>query len=143
MGIQIADLDEGEWTAYSSSGDQTNPITTVHDGRMEQSRDVLLYARNDDATKEYTDIVLDFADSEYPNDIEGVQSGWNIKVSLGSLQKSDAEWATVTAGQSISIPNISGIGSEPFWYRITSPIGLHVGLKLDISLKLSYTENTI
>lgn len=146
MGIQVADLDGGEWTAYSSNGDQTNPITTVHDGRIEQSRDVLLYVRNDDAAKKYTDVVIGFADSEYPNDIEGVQSGWSIKVSLGNLQPSDAEWATITAGTSISIsdPNeLSGIGREPFWYRIISPRGIHVGLKLDVSLRLSYTESTI
>jgi len=143
MGIQVADLDEGEWTAYSTDGDQTNPITTVHDGRIEQPRDVLLYVRNDDAAKEYVDIAVDFSDTEYPNDIEGIQSGWSIKVKLGSLQPSDAEWATITAGTSVTIPNISGIGSEPFWYRVVSPRGIHVGLKIDISLRLSYTENTI
>ena len=143
MGIQVANLDEGEWTAYSTNGDQTDPITTVHDGRVEQPRDVLLYVRNDDAAKEYTNIVVDFADNEFPNDIDGVQSRWSVKIKLGTLQPSDAEWATITAGASVAVPNISGIGSEPFWYRITSPRGIHVGLKLDISLRLGYTESTI
>ena len=142
MGIQIADLDGG-WTAYSTSGEQTNPITTVHDGRVEEHKDVLLYVRNDDPAKAYSSVVVDFLDYTYPNDIEGSESGWNVKVSLGSLQPSEVQWAAITAGDPLSIPDISGIGSEPFWYRITSPRGLNVGLKVDIALKLTYVESTV
>lgn len=143
MGIQIADLDEGSWTAYSTGGEQTNPITTVHDGRVEEPKDVLLYVRNDDAAKAYSTVVLDFTDYTYPDDIEGSESGWSVKVKLGSLQPSEAEWATVVAGDPLSVPDISGVGSEAFWYRVVSPRGLNVGLKLDIALKLTYIESVV
>lgn len=143
MGIQIADLTLGEWTTYSIGGEQTNPITTVHDGRVEAPKDVLLYVRNDDAAKEYSTIILDFVDYTYPDDIEGSESGWSVKVSLGSLQPSEVEWAAITAGDPLSVPDISGIGSEAFWYRVTSPRGLNVGLKVDIALKLTYIESTV
>ena len=142
MGILVSELDGG-WTDFSTSGDQTNPISTTHDGRIEQPRERLLYVRNDDSNKSYASIVVDFIDYTYPNDIEGAESGWNIKVKLGSLQPSEAEWAAITAGDPLSIPDIVGVDSEPFWYKIVSPRGLNVGLKLDIAMQIDYIESTI
>lgn len=142
MGILVSELDGG-WTDFSTSGDQTNPISTTHDGRIEQPRERLLYVRNDDPTKSYASVVVDFIDYTYPNDIEGAESGWSIKVKIGSLQPSETEWAAITAGDPLLIPEIVGVDSEPFWYRIVSPRGLNVGLKLDIALQLDYIESTI
>lgn len=143
MGIQIAKFEDAVFTPYSTGGDQTNPITTVHDGRINDVVDKLLYVRNDDAAKAYTSILLSFDDNTYPDDTEGVESGWFVKISPGATQPSEAEWAAIGAGQETAIPDISGIGSEAFWYRISSPRGLNAGLKLDISLKVDYIESTI
>lgn len=140
MGIQVTD---DAFVAYSTNGDQTNPATTVHDGRINDVNDVLMYVKNDDSGKAYTSISIGFDDNAYPNDTEGVESGWFLKISPGLTQPSEVDWAAITAGASSAIPNISGVGSEPFWYRISSPRGLNAGLKLDISLELDYIEGTV
>lgn len=141
MGISVAKLVDSSYVPFSVDGDQSAPITSVHDGRTDETIDLLLYVSNDDAGKSYTSIKIDFVDYSAPNDIEGFDSGWYIKTSAGDIQPTEAEWAAITAGAEVDISDISGIGVEPFWFRIKSPRGLSVGYKTDVALKLSYTEN--
>lgn len=143
MGISVAKFEDAAWTDFSTGGAQTEPITTVHDGRIEQPRDLLLYVRNDDSGLEYTTIKVDFVDYSAPNDIEGIDTGWFVKVRAGVLQPTEDEWAAITAGVEVDMPDISGIGSEAFWLRINSPRGLSVSFKTDVAVRLKYIEGIV
>lgn len=145
MGLEIVTYDGESYSSpFSTAGSQTNPIVTVHDGRVEITKDMLLYAKNEDATPTltYTNVKVDFVDYAAPNDVEGIETGWYIKVSAGITQPTEAEWAIITAGAQVDIPDVDGGNpAQPFWLRIHSPRGLSVGYKVDLALELKYTEN--
>ena len=145
MAIEIVD-NLASVTPFSINGDQTNPIISVHDGRINVTRDVLLYAENEIATPglQYTDVVLSFVDYGLPNDTEGYESGWYMKISPGETQPTEAQWAAIEGGSDASLSDITPANPyEPFWLRIHSPRGLNVGYKADLAIKIEYIEDTV
>lgn len=145
MSIEIVD-NLASVTPFSIDGDQTNPVISVHDGRVNVTRDVLLYAQNEAATPglQYSNIVLSFVDYGIPNDTEGFESGWYMKISPGETQPTEAQWATIEAGSDANLSDITPSNAyEPFWFRVHSPRGLSVGYKVDLAIKVNYIENTV
>ena len=145
MAIEIVDNLSSE-TPFSINGDQTNPIISVHDGRINVTRDVLLYAQNEDTSPglQYSSIVLSFVDYGLPNDTEGYESGWYMKISPGETQPTEAQWAAIEGGSNANLSDITPANPyEPFWFRVHSPRGLSVGYKIDAAIKINYIENTI
>lgn len=105
----------------------TSSLKTVHNGKVGGADEKLVYIKNDDATKYYTDITISY-DHEL-SDGYGINgtTGWSVKLSRGSRQPTEQEWANITSGQSITVEDIGteseGNDSEyrGFWIRIYCP----------------------
>lgn len=131
------------------------PIISTHDGETGDSVEFKLYVKSDDYKVYYTSITAYPENLTSTNYINGTSTGWGIKMRIGSLQPTQAEWENISYASTISIPNIgtaptvdtSGSGdtntAEPFWIRIECPANSPVRDKEATSITLSYTENLI
>ena len=82
----------------------TDPLRTFHDGHLGGSYEVLVYVRNDDANKYYTNNQVFIELLSYDDYGEYGASGWSAKLMYGARQPTEAEWDIVRSGDSISIP---------------------------------------
>ena len=136
-----------------STGDMLyNPIDTIHDGRTGTTNSLLLYLRNDQSTKYYTNIRIEPNDLEMPSgysDLVYDETGWGVKLSSGGIEPSSGEWSNIDWGTEISLDDIGSlyVGDTttyvPFWYLISSPPNLEAATKLDIVLTTYYVENAV
>jgi hypothetical protein len=134
---------------FSIEGEQLVPIQTTHNGREGEIVEKLLFLRNDDATKYYTNITIDPTDSDSDDDTVLTDTGWGVRVNDGSLQPSEAQWQSVTPGDPINMVDI-GVTTMadtttyfPFYYRIEVPRNSRVQTKTDISLTIQAVENVV
>jgi hypothetical protein len=142
----------GSYVEISKDSDVSSPVTTTHNGKNGTINKVLLYLKNDDVTKWYSNIVVtprDLVDANPYGDVIYSETGWGVKLAEGGGQVTEAEWEDIDWGASISLDNI---GSEsagdiatyvPFWYYISSPPNAPAETKLDIVLNVAYKENTV
>jgi hypothetical protein len=114
-----------------SSGDNSNPITTLHSVNG-TTQTIQLWLFNDDATKYYTGITIDPIDSTGSD-----ESTW-VSLSLDGI-------TFQAAGAVLNMPNIGSSGSadttgKTFYMKVISPSGQTVQNKNDIKLSVTYTE---
>jgi hypothetical protein len=130
----------------SSGSDFTSPIMTSHDGKNGDSQKVLLYIKNDNPNRTYSNVVITPTDLELPsppkNDTVYTDTGWGVKLSLGGEEPSKSQWEDIVWGAPISITSIAEL-SHSFWYLITCPPNTNAQNKTDIALTVSYTENVV
>jgi hypothetical protein len=143
---------EDAYVPVSIGNDISSPIDTVHDGKMGTTTSVLLYLRNNDSSKYYTNIRIFPTDLEETNSYSDVmydETGWGVKLSAGGTEPSEAEWENIDWGNEIQMSNIgtSSVGNTttyyPFWYLISSPPNLDAQAKIDIALTTYYTDNAV
>ena len=141
-----------EYVEVSTGNNLSSPINTTHDGRTGTVQTLLLYLRNDDEDKYYTNISILPVDLELTSSLSDVlyeETGWGIKLSTGGVEPSSSEWENVNWGESITIEDIgsSSAGDTttyyPFWYMISSPPNTDAQIKKDLVLRTNYTENAV
>jgi hypothetical protein len=138
------EVSPGIYEAFSINGAQTNPVTTVHDGKKGTIEEKKLYVRADDAHA-YTLIQVKpkslTIDSDIGSGSNPGSSGWGIKLFAGENQPSQAEWEAMDYGATIDVANISNSSTyRPFWTRVHSPSGIRVSNKTNIALYLKYLD---
>ena len=134
------------YTACDEYGDSplVNPVKTTHDGVLGETRETILYVRNDNATYWYDNISI-----EATSQSGAIPTGWVIKMRGGTTQPTEAEWDAIAVGNTIVIDDIGEAGVadtttySPFWYRIEIPAGTTAQTRQVITLKLLYTENVV
>lgn len=140
---------EGRYVEYSTNGDQTRPITTVHHGRNGNTFEMKLFLKADD-DHEYENISIKPTTKTSDDDIglgsNTGTSGWGVKVMADpGYAPTENDWDAIEYGTALDFPSttvISGSGTVlPFWYKIVSPRGINIGTKNNIALKLLYTDN--
>lgn len=139
---------ESRYVAYSNDGDQTNPVTTSHDGRNGDTFEIQLYLKSDDSHT-YTNISIKPISKTSDDDIglgsNSGTSGWGVKLLENpSHTPTENDWDSVEYGEQIDYASSVSIASNttiiPFWYRIESPRGINVQNKNNIALQLLYTD---
>lgn len=138
--------------ASPTTGEAINPISTVHDGKNGDTQSLILYLKNDNSAKWYSNIVIvpyDLINSGIYDDVVYDETGWGVKLSYGGTEPTTYEWDEINWGESISMDNVGSdsLGDTatyyPFWYLVTCPPNTNAQNKTDIVLKLYYTENAV
>jgi hypothetical protein len=139
---------EGRYVAYSTNGDQTNPITTVHHGRNGDTFERRLFLKADN-NHVYTNISVKPISKTSDDDIglggNPGTSGWGVKVMADpNHTPTEKDWDSVEYGVSVDYGEGVSISDTntviPFWFRIESPRGINVTNKENIALQLLYTD---
>ena len=143
---------EEAYVEVSTGNDLSSPVNTSHDGKLGTVETKLLYLRNDDSAKYYTNIVILPVDLEIVggySDISYVETGWGVKLSAGGIEPSSGEWGNIDWGDSITMEDIGSVLAGdtttfyPFWYMISSPPNVSAQTKKDLVLQTNYTENAV
>jgi hypothetical protein len=151
IGIYFRDSN-GILTLASSGTSLVSPITTVHDGKEGDDKTVLLYLRNTDNTKWYSNIRITPVDLEDANpygDVAYSETGWGVKLSKGGTEPTEAEWEDIDWGEYIDMDNVGSdsVGDSttyfPFWYLISCPPNTDAQNKVDIVFQVAFTENAV
>lgn len=123
-------------------------LRTFHDGHLGGSSETLVYIRNGDASKYYTNIVVSY-EAPDPGDIgEFGDTGWGVKLAYGQRRPTEAEWDQVTPGESISIVDIGAFGAadtstyHPVWIRVFCPGDSPAQLRAAQLVRVSYNEQS-
>ncbi len=152
MGLQLYYKEDDGFVAITDSGDLTQPLTTVHDGKTGDEQTVQVYIRNDDVAKWFSNIIIkpvDLVDANPYGDVIYTETGWGVKLSAGAEEPTRGEWEDLDWGDSINIGDLGSDSSadtatySPFWFLITCPPNTDAKIKTDIVLNVSYTENSV
>lgn len=153
MALKIYYRDNDQFIEISQNGTMTSPLATIHDGKTGDVISSQLYLRNDDDTVWYSNIeVLPFDKNTgeiNSGDVNYEDTGWGMKLSLGSIEPTETMWEDIDWGESILFSRIGNSGSPdtakyyPFWCLITCPPNHDAVTKENLSLRVEYTENAI
>lgn len=135
--LQILDAD------YNPFG--SNPLRTFHDGHLGDSYEQLVFVRNGDASKWYTNVFLTpVMTGGYSDDGEFGTSGWGVKLIPGRRRPTEEEWDLVEAGSTIQLDDIGSVEAadtftnHPVWVRIYCPGNEDAQTRENVQLQLSY-----
>lgn len=135
----------GVFEEISSDSSFTNPLTTVHNGSKQESKEIKLFVgRPSGNTNSFKNIRLTAISTSGQNDIDpngSNPSGWGVKLLLDpGYTPTDNNWATVSYGNELTFNDITDDTKQAFWIKIESPAGISVGTKRNIALLLKFTE---
>jgi hypothetical protein len=134
-------------TEFGTVTDDTysDPLRTVHDGKLGGSYDALIYVRNEDVTLYYTDVTIGPVSNSYDDlAAEWGETGFGLKLIYGERQPTETEWDQVKSGESIVVPNIGTTSAAdtqnffPVWVRSICPGKTPAQIKTNLSVKLAF-----
>lgn len=134
-------------TKISQSADFTNPLLVSLDGKIGGVFQKQLFVRNDNSTLWYSLTTLTAVNNITPALINS--PGYSWKLSAGGTQPTDEQWAAITGGNTISLPNLGTASLAntstylPFWLRVEIPRNVPVQTILDTTLNITTDENLI
>ena len=125
------------------------PLRSNHNGKPGGPDEKIIYIRNDDPSKFYSNLIVSY-ENESAEDygIDG-STGWSVKFLYGSRKPSEKEWDSVSAGQSISLPDIGSsevadtTTYHPIWIRVYCPGDSAVQRRLGQKIRLYFSENNV
>lgn len=104
-----------------------NPLKTSLDGRYGSVRDSLIYVKNNDVSKYYTNLSVSTVYGVYPDAGEFSNTGWSVKYLYGERRPTEAEWDTAKPDVPLALPDIgSTVAADtttyhPIWVRVIAP----------------------
>lgn len=122
---------------------------THHDGHLGGAYEKLIYIRNDDASRYYTNISVAVVSTNQDNYGEYGDSGWSIKLAFGERRLTEAEWHLVMPGEPLSLPDIGSTEAGnthqyfPIWIRTYCPGGTPASFRKHQSIQTSYNEKLV
>lgn len=126
-----------------------NPLRTIHNGKTGGAYEKVLFIRNDDDTNYYTNVTVTYTNSLMEDFGAAGSSGWSVKFLPGRRQPTEEEWDTVSAGQSIVLPDIGSILASdtytyyPFWVRVYCPGDTAAQIRTGQTIKIYFEENKV
>jgi hypothetical protein len=102
-------------------------LRTFHDGHLGGSYESLVYLRNSDSGKYYTNLSVHLEIDSYEDIGEFGTSGWAVKYIYGERRPTEDEWDRVRSGDAIAIPDIGNTLAadtftyHPVWVRVFCP----------------------
>jgi hypothetical protein len=128
----------------------SNPFTVTFDGRLGGKIDQVIYIRNDNKDRWYSDIVV------YPQHVDGEdiplfeEDGYFMKMMEKDIAPVEEEWAAPVEGQGVFLSESLGNSSfgdivtfVPVWVRIAIPEGWRIQTIKNIMFALTATENLV
>jgi len=137
-------------TAFLSiDQEQTNPFYITIDGREGGAIDSLLYVRNDNIERYYTDITVQAVDLSGGWLTNGTK-GFSWKLIEGNQKPLPEEWQATSDGNLLSLSDDLGtsligdiITYLPFWVRVKIPRNENVATIKTVVLRIEATEHYI
>jgi hypothetical protein len=126
------------------------PLRTFHNGHIGDSHEQLMYIRNQNPAKWYTNVKLTpVMIGGYEDLGEFGTTGWGIKLMYGKRRPTEEEWDLIKTGSAIILPDIGTIEAadtftnHPVWVRVYCPGGEEAQIRENMQLKLSYSEKMV
>lgn len=126
-----------------------NPLRTVHNGKPGGPSEKLIYIRNGDATNYYSSVIVTYDNTLQDDYGVAGSSGWSVKFLYGRRQPTEEEWDTVSAGQSIVLPDIgSKLAADtytyhPVWIRVYCPGNAPAQIREGQKIRVYFDENKV
>ncbi len=142
MGLAFYDTDQN----LIPDGESLRAQINGHRGGDHQVR---IYIRNDSPVYWYTNIVLSLASTLYDGYGALGTSGISYKFLYGARQPTEAEWDSVLAGESLSLPNIGDTDAadtstyHPIWIRTYVPGNTKAAIYDTYSLELTFLPRVV
>jgi len=121
-------------------------IRAYLNGSLSDSFEKLLYIRNDNALKYYTNITLQLV----AGDLTALRDdGWSIKTSKSERRPTELEWDAISHGHTLALDDVGETGTPstaeyyPVWVRAYVPGGTAAQLRSDIELDLFFFERNV
>jgi len=152
MGLKLYYKEDDQFVEISSDLNLDTPLTTIHNGKTGDVVTTQIYIRNDDATKWFSNIILqpvDLVDANPYGDVAYSETGWGVKLSYGSAEPTVGEWEDLAWGNEIDAPNIgSALSADtttyyPIWQLESCPPNTNAQIKEDLVIQVSHTENAV
>lgn len=127
----------------------SNPLRSFFDGHSGGPYEQLVFIRNDDATRYFTNITLLYVSDTFDMDGPIGESGWSIKFLYGTRRPTESEWDSVQSGDDLILPNIGSTDASdtatyhPVWIRKFCPGGQNAQIKDGQRLRLTYLERLV
>jgi len=122
-----------------------NPLRSFHNGHTGDSHEQILFIRNQNASKWYTNIkITPVWVGGYKDEGEFGSTGWGIKLMYGRRRPTEAEWDLVKSGSAILLPDIGSseaadtFTNHPVWVRIYCPGNEVAQIRDNMQLHLTY-----
>lgn len=145
MGLGIySEISPSNYRAHSTSGAQTEPVVSIHDGKRGTVIEKKLFVRATDAHT-YSNIQVEAksltVDADIGSGVNPGSTGWGVKLIAKDNPPTVAEWSLVDYGDPVDIANVTDNNTyRPFWFRVESPAAESIRNKTNIALFLLYTE---
>lgn len=129
--------------------DSIGPFMLTFDGRIGGQIDRLVYVRNDDILRYYTNIQVVPVDSSGDNIVDGTATGFFWKLMVKDIAPTNTEWALVSPGNTISLSSLGDTAAGdivtylPFWVRVAIPRSQRIQTITDVTLRITATESVI
>jgi hypothetical protein len=126
-----------------------SPLRTFHDGHLGGSHEKLIYLRNADVAKYYTNITVHLSVDTYEDLGVLGTTGWGVKFVYGQRQPTEGEWDQVRAGDAIAIPDIGSTTLadtstyHPIWVRVFCPGETAAQIRENQTVQVFYFERNV
>lgn len=135
-------------STYNSDLESITELRTTHDGHIGGSMEQILYLRNHDVSKYFTNItVTPKITGAYDDTGEFGTTGWGVKVLYGSRRPTEMEWDLVRSGDGVILPDIGTTEAadtttnHPIWVRVYCPGGEPAQIRNNLSIEVqAYTR---
>lgn len=137
MGLAFYDEDQ----VLLDGSDKFRPYVN---GYLGGAHEEIIYLRNDDVSRWYTNITVSLVTTTYDGAGELGTSGYSFKFMYGERRPTEAEWDTVISGASLTIPDIGTTVAadtstyHPVWIRVYVPGNTPASINETFSIRLSY-----
>lgn len=152
MALKLYYKENDQFVEISSDSAFTNPLVSTHDGKTGDIITTQLFLRNDDSAKWYSNVTIqpyDLTSEVDKDDTDYESTGWGVKLSEGADEPTLAMWDDIDWGEQIDMSDVgSDIAADtstyaPFWRLISCPPNTDAQVKLNIPLRVEYTENAV
>lgn len=127
----------------------SSPLRTFHDGHLGGSQEKLIYLRNDDVSKYFTNLTVHLAIESYEDLGPFGTTGWGVKFIYGERRPTESEWDEVRAGDAIAIPDIGStliadtFTFHPIWVRVFCPGNEGAQIRENQTIQVFFFERNV
>lgn len=142
MGLAFYDSDQQPYAL-------NDVFRSFHDGYRGDVFEQLIYIKNDDVSRYYTNLVLSYENTVYSDDGEFGFSGWGTKFLYGQRRPTEAEWDLVRTGDLFRLPDIGTTTVadtstyHPVWIRIACPGDQMAQIRENQTLRLTFLPRLV
>lgn len=134
-------------STYTAMG--SDVLRSFHDGRLGGSWESIIYLRNSDPSRYFTNLELSYTVLGYEDFGEFGSTGWGVKFLYGQRQPTQAEWDSVQSTATLMMPDIGSTSGadvstyHPIWVKFICPGNQAAQIRENQKIELSFYERLI